>query len=172
MSTDSTKRHPNLFRFGMQLRLPQGWERVDYYGRGPWENYCNRNSAARLGVWRQTVDEQFYPYVRAQENGTKTDVRWLCVSDGATAGLRIAACEPFSTSALHYTIEDLDCGPNKANIHSPEVPRQKFVNLLVDKRQMGVPCIDSWSAVPSREYMLPYQDYDFTFTLQPHRLNR
>ena len=157
----------DLFRFGMQLQMPRSFETIEYYGRGPVENYADRNHNTFLGRYRQSVASQFYPYVRPQENGNKTDLRWWRVLNIGGNGLEIVAEAPFSASALHYTIESLDEGPRKIQRHSNEVEPADLTNVLIDKAQMGLGCIDSWGALPLPEYRLPYQDYSFTFTLTP-----
>ena len=168
MTADPAKENvSNLFRFGMQIVMPKNFERVVYYGRGPMENYADRKSVTDLGIWSQTVDEQFYPYIRPQENGTKSDIRWWKMLNDAGNGIQITSTDAFSASALHYTIESLDEGLAKANGHSPEVPVADLTNVLVDKAQMGLGCVTSWGALPLQEYMLPYQDYEFVFQIAP-----
>lgn len=157
----------NMFRFGMQMVMPKSFENISYYGRGPVENYIDRKGAAELGVYNQTVTEQFYAYIRPQENGTKTDIRWWKLLDESGRGLQFVAEAPFSASALHYTIESLDSGWEKHQAHSNEVEPADLTNFLIDKVQMGLGCIDSWGAIPREEYMLPYGDYEFTFIMKP-----
>ena len=125
-----------------------------------------------LGIYDQTVDEQFYPYIRPQENGTKSDIRWWRIVDASGRGLEVTAEEPFSASALHYRIATLDEGPVKLQGHSGELDEDPVTNLLIDKAQMGLGCINSWGAVPIEDYMLPYGDYDFRFVLSPVKLVR
>ena len=158
-----------MFRYGMQVTMPKSFDRVVYYGRGPVENYADRKVSAFLGIYDQSVDEQFYPYIRPQENGTKSDLRWWNVMDSAGNGLKITAEAPFSASALHYTVESLDEGPYKRNLHSPEVPEADLTNVLVDKVQMGLGCVTSWGAIPLEKYRIPYGDMSFTFLLTPLR---
>ena len=167
MVADKGSRTPNMFRFGMSLPVPSDFSNIAYYGRGPIENYSNRNHATDIGIYRQTVDEQFYPYIRPQENGTKTDIRWWKQLDAGGFGLEFVADAPFSASALNYTMESLDEGWEKSQGHSQEIPEAGFVSLLIDKVQMGLACIDSWSAVPEKEFMLPFKDYEFTFIMRP-----
>ncbi len=169
MVSDKDAKVSNLFRFGMQLVMPKSFESISYYGRGPVENYSNRNHCTDLGIYNQTVSEQFYPYIRPQENGTKTDIRWWKLSDISGNGLKFVAEAPFSASALHYTIDSLDEGWEKRQGHSQEVEEADVTNMLIDKVQMGLACIDSWSALPEPEYMLPYGDYDFTFIMTPQK---
>ncbi len=169
MVSDKDAKVSNLFRFGMQLVMPKSFENISYYGRGPVENYSNRNHCTDLGIYNQTVSEQFYPYIRPQENGTKTDIRWWKLSDISGNGLKFVAEAPFSASALHYTIDSLDEGWEKRQGHSQEVEEADVTNVLIDKVQMGLACIDSWNALPEPEYMLPYGDYDFTFIMTPQK---
>lgn len=157
----------NIFRFGMQMVMPKSFENISYYGRGPVENYIDRKWATELGVYNQTVTDQFYAYIRPQENGNKTDIRWWKQLNEAGRGLQFVAEAPFSASALHYTIESLDSGWEKKQEHSNEVEPADLTNFLIDKVQMGLGCIDSWGAIPREEYMLPYGDYEFTFIMQP-----
>ena len=167
LKADKTMKVSDLFRFGMQLQMPRSFDNIEYYGRGPVENYADRNHASFLGRYRQSVDSQFYPYVRPQENGNKTDLRWWRVLNVGGSGLEIKAETPFSASALHYTVESLDEGTKKIQRHSNEVEQADLTNVLIDKAQMGLGCIDSWGALPLEKYRLPYQDYSFTFTLTP-----
>ena len=157
----------NIFRFGMQMVMPKSFENISYYGRGPVENYIDRKWATELGVYNQTVTDQFYAYIRPQENGNKTDIRWWKQLNEAGRGLQFVAEAPFSASALHYTIESLDSGLEKKQEHSNEVEPADLTNFLIDKVQMGLGCVDSWGAIPREEYMLPYGDYEFTFIMQP-----
>lgn len=163
-----------MFRFGMQMQMPKHFETVEYYGRGPLENYIDRNHSTMLGIYRQTVDEQFYSYIRPQETGTKTDIRWWKQLNAAGTGLQVVADAPFSASALHYTIESLDDGWDKDQRHSPEVSASDLTNLCIDKVQMGLGCVNSWGAWPLEQYQLPYGDYEFTFILTPvaHQVDR
>lgn len=158
---------PGMFRFGMKMEMPETFDNIEYYGRGPGENYADRKNAAFLGLYRQTVDEQFYPYIRPQETGTKSDVRFWRQLNNAGRGLEITSVKPFSASALNYTIESLDGGESKHNTHSPEVEKTDFVNLCIDGVQQGLACENSWGARPQPQYMVPYADHSFTFTLKP-----
>ena len=167
LKADPNAKVSNLFRFGMQLQMPRSFETLEYYGRGPVENYADRNHNTFLGRYRQSVDSQFYPYVRPQENGNKTDLRWWRVLNIGGNGLEIKAEAPFSASALHYTVESLDEGTRKIQRHSNEVEQADLTNVLIDQAQMGLGCIDSWGALPLEKYLLPYRDYTFTFTLTP-----
>lgn len=158
---------PEMLRYGMQLPMPRDFETVEYYGRGPIENYADRKWSMPLGIYRQSVDEQFYSYIRPQENGTKSDIRWWKMLNAAGNGLIFVAEAPFSASALHYTIESLDEGTEKHQMHSQEVPEADLTNVCIDLRQSGLGCMDSWGARPLNEYRLFYGDYTFTFLMKP-----
>ena len=158
---------PDMFRFGMQMVMPESFERISYYGRGPIENYIDRKHSTDLGIYNQTVTEQFYAYIRPQENGTKTDIRWWKLFNDEGKGLQFVAAEPFSASALHYTIESLDDGAQKDQRHSNEVSPSDLTNFLIDKVQQGLACENSWGAIPRPEYRVPYANYEFTFIMTP-----
>jgi beta-galactosidase len=167
MDTDSDAKIANLFRFGMQLPMPATFEYIEYYGRGAMENYIDRNHSTALGVYRQTVTEQYYPYIRPQETGNKTDIRWWKLVNAAGNGLEVIAATPFSASALHYTIESLDGGWNKKQFHYYELEKAALTNFCLDKIQAGLGCEDSWGRIARPEYQTPYADYEFTFVLNP-----
>lgn len=167
LTADKDAKVANMFRFGMQMPMPRSFETVEYYGRGPVENYSDRNHCTDLGIYRQSVAEQFYSYIRPQENGTKTDIRWWKMLSPSGSGIKVVSAAPFSASALHYTIESLDEGWNKQNWHSPEVEEADLTNFCIDKAQTGLGCEDSWGRIARPEYQVPYGDYEFTFILSP-----
>ena len=172
MTADKNATVSPMFRFGMQMRMPVNFNEVEYYGRGPGENYADRNHGAMLGKYRQTIEEQFYPYIRPQETGTKTDIRWWRLLNISGNGLQFISDAPFSASALNYTIESLDDGDGKDQRHSPEVEKANFTNFCIDKAQTGLACVNSWGAIPLEKYRLPYQDYELSFIMTPvyHKL--
>jgi len=147
--------------------MPKSFEYIHYYGRGPMENYSDRNSVSDIGNYRQTVSEQFYPYIRPQETGTKTDIRWWKQINTAGNGLMFVGEEPFSASALHYSIESLDEGKEKHQTHAELVPQINYTNVCIDKVQMGLGCITSWRTLPIEKYRLHYSDYEFSFMIKP-----
>ena len=160
----------NLFRFGMQMQMPETFDAIEYYGRGPIENYADRNHSTFLGVYNQKVADQFYPYIRPQETGTKTDVRYWKQLNSAGNGLEFKSMDPFSISALNYSIDSLDDYPDKdrtPHSHGPLVKKADFTNICIDKAQMGLGCVNSWGAQPRQEYMLPYGEYSFIFSMEP-----
>ena len=158
-----------MFRYGVVLDMPYNMDNSEFYGRGPIENYCDRATSQNIGIYKQTADEQFFPYIRPQETGTKTDIRWWEQRNNAGAGLHIQACEPFTASALHYNISDLDEGNDKHQRHSPQVPKSKYTELSLDMVQTGVGGINSWSpdarALP--QYRVNAKSRLFKFWLIP-----
>ena len=167
MTTDKNAKVSNMFRFGMRAALNKNLSNIQYYGRGPIENYADRNNSTNIGKYAQTVDEQFYSYIRPQETGTKTDIRWWNQTNKGGNGIQLVGKAPFSASALHYTMESLDDGLEKDQRHSELVPQTDCVNFCIDKVQMGLGCVNSWGALPLDKYMVPYQDYEFTFVIKP-----
>ena len=125
----------DLFRFGMRLVMPKSFDRISYYGRGPGENYADRNHNTGLGIYNQSVEEQFYPYIRPQETGNKTDVRWVSLLDAQGFGLKVTGLQPLAFTALHFTPEDLDPGLTRKLQHTVDVIPQKNVCLHVDLKQ-------------------------------------
>lgn len=154
-------------RFGMQWILPQGFNQVEYYGRGPVENYQDRNFAAHVGQYKQTVDEQFFPYVVPQETGNRTDMRWYKITNAKGKGLLITSDSLLSISALHYFDSDLDDGLKRHNRHATDLVKRPQTQLNIDWKQMGVGGIDSWRSMPMQQYLLPYGDYSFSYLMQP-----
>ncbi|MBQ8046932.1 MAG: DUF4981 domain-containing protein [Prevotella sp.] len=158
---------PDMLRFGMVMQLPKDLMQSNYYGRGPIENYQDRKLSQRLGIYRQTIDEQFYPYIRPQETGNKTDVRWWKQASLAGNGLQIEGERALSMSALPYDIDELDDGDAKEQRHPNGLKRSAYVNLCIDDVQAGVGGIDSWHAWPLPEHRVHYQDRSLTFVISP-----
>jgi len=164
---DKAAKVSNMFRFGMQLQMPEDDEYIQYYGNGPFENYIDRNNSSFIGLYKQTVDEQFYSYIRPQETGTKTGVRWWQQTNRGGNGLKFYSDSALSMSALHYSIESLDDGSEKNQRHSALVPQVHYTNVCIDKVQMGLGCINSWGEMPLDKYLLQYGDYAFSFVMEP-----
>jgi beta-galactosidase len=149
------------------MALPSGFERIQWFGRGPWENYRDRKTSAFVGLYETMADEPF-PYVSAQEYGNRTDTRWLAVRDGQGYGLLVAGDPVFEFSAHPYWPEDLTQESRGAK-HPPGAQRRDFTCLTLDSGQMGVGGDDSWGARVHPEYTLPAQAYAYTFRLRPLR---
>ena len=157
----------DMFRFGMLMQLPFQMDNSTFYGRGPIENYIDRKASQNVGIYSQTAEEQFFPYIRPQETGTKSDIRWWQQTDKAGKGFRITSGNFFSASALHYSIDDLDEGEEKEQRHSYEVPLSKYTELCIDKEQFGVGGENSWGAWPLPQHRLGYADKTFSFVISP-----
>ncbi len=157
----------DMFRYGMVMDMPKSFENVEFYGRGPEENYIDRHTSADLGIYDITVTDMPYRYIRPQETGTRSDLRWYVVTNSAGNGLKVTAAEPFSASALHYTIATLDEGEEKHNAHWGDIKEDNVTQLCVDLRQMGLGCVDSWGAWPMDKYLIHPADYTFDYTLTP-----
>ncbi len=156
-----------LLRFGMQIVLNKDFTEIKYYGRGPWENYADRNYAAHLGIYQQAVKDQCFDYIRPQETGNKTDVRWYKVFTKSGFGIEIYSDSFLNMTAKNFLDSDLDEGPEKNQTHTRDIQARPFTVLSIDYKQMGVGGIDSWWAWPLDQYRLPYQDYSFRFTIKP-----
>ena len=170
LSVDTAaKQKPGLFRYGMQLCMPKAYDTVEYYGKGPGENYIDRNHGNRLGVYRQAVADQYWGYIRPQESGNKTQIRYWNVMDANGHGLQFYSVAPLECSSLNYLTDDLDDGPDKYahQSHSGDLVPRNLTAVHISQRQMGLGCVNSWGAWPRKEYLLPYQDYDFTFVIKP-----
>ena len=159
-----------MFRYGVQLQMPKQYDAVEYYGRGPVENYCDRNSSEFIGVYNNKVADEYFPYVRPQESGNHTDVRWFRVLDKQGRGLEFYSDAPMEASALNYLLADLDDGPHKdkkKGHHSGDLIERPLTQVHIQQRQMGLGCVNSWGAWPRGEYQMPYQSYDFSFVIHP-----
>jgi beta-galactosidase len=159
--------YPMMPKFGTILTLPKQYDQLTYYGRGPWENYNDRHTAAPVGLYKSSVDEQFFPYVRPQETGNKTDVRWFSLTDKKGRGVKITGELPLSFSALYYSIDDLDPAQELDQYHAGELTKRNEIYLNVDDRQMGMAGIDSWGSLPLPHYRIPYDSYQYTYSIQP-----
>mgnify|MGYP001626099458 FL=1 len=157
-----------MLRYGMLMQLPYDMDKSVFYGRGPIESYADRKFSQRIGLYEQTADEQFFPYIRPQETGTKADIRWWTQTDKNGNGFRIQSDEaPFYASALHYNISDLDEGLEKHQRHSYQVPLSKYTNLTFDGAMMGVGGVNSWGEEPLKQYQLPAENRSMHFWIIP-----
>jgi len=156
-----------LFRFGMMVQMPYNMEWATYYGRGPVENYADRKTSTFIGKYSQQADEMYHPYIRPQETGNHTDIRYWNQANLAGKGLKVTASEAFSASALHYSISSLDDGIKKHQRHGFLVPKSNYTNLCIDMKQTGLGCINSWGRKTQKQYLLPYGNYEWQFKLSP-----
>ena len=157
----------DMFRFGMLLQMPYSMEKSTYYGRGPIENYSDRKDCMRIAIYNDDADNQYFPYIRPQESGTKSDIRWWKQTDATGLGLQVKSCAPFYASALHFDTEELDDGDEKEQRHSFDLKKSKFTNLFLDAAHMGVGGENSWGAWPLEKYRVHYGNKAFNFVLIP-----
>ncbi len=160
---------PNLMRYGVLVQMPYDLDRSTFYGRGPVENYQDRKFSQNVGLYEQTADEQFHAYIRPQETGTKSDIRWWRQTDASGFGIEVSHAGMFAASALHYDIAALDDGDDKEQRHSPQVPKSRYTNLTLDMEHAGVGGVDSWSmnGIALPKYRVAYGDKTFTFVIRP-----
>ncbi len=165
---EQAEHKPQMFRFGMQWVMPAEYDNIKFMGRGPHENYIDRNHSQKLGLYTQKVADQYWGYVRPQESGNKTDVRYWQMLDASGKGLQFLATGPMEASALPYLPADLDDGPRKDahQSHSGDLTPRKFNVLQLQARQFGLGCVTSWGAWPRNEYQMPWQDRDFTYIVK------
>ena len=166
-AADDTAKVSNLFRYGMVMQLPYAMDQSQYYGRGPIENYSDRKECMRLGIYSVDADNQYYPYLRPQESGTKSDIRWWKQTDASGFGFQVLAEIPFYASALHFDTAELDDGDKKDQRHSFDLKKSKYTNLFLDGEHQGVAGENSWGAWPLQQYRICYGNKAFKFSLVP-----
>lgn len=159
----------DLQRVGMTLVLDKEFDRIEYYGKGPHENYSDRNSSEWIGLYEESVAEQYFPYIRPQESGNKTEIRYWRVLNADGKGLEFYGTEPLSMSSLNYLTEDLDEGQNKHNLHSGDLTPRNLTVVHIDKVQSGLACQNSWGATPLEPYKLHPGTYEYTYVIKPVR---
>ncbi|NTE03116.1 DUF4981 domain-containing protein [Agrobacterium tumefaciens] len=158
---------PELPRFGMRTELPKVYQNLKYYGKGPYENYSDRNFASFVGVYEDKVENQYYKdYIRPQESGNKTDARWLTLTADDGSGIAIEGAQPLSFTAINHSTEDLDPGSTKKQQHPTNLPVRNSVFLNIDLKQRGVGGDDSWGAYPHQQYRLTAKKYAYSYTIK------
>ena len=167
-SIDMTGRNlPELPRFGMRTQLPEQYNYLRYYGRGPWENYNDRNESAFVGLYNDSTEDQYCNgYIRPQESGYKTDVRWVELTDKNGNGLHIEGVQPICFSAIDHRDEDLDPGNTKKQQHPADLPPYNAINLHIDLKQRGVGGDNSWGALPHDQYRLLDKKYSYSYIIK------
>ena len=158
---------PDLPRFGMTLTMPAEFDTMTWFGRGPHETYWDRKSGARVGLYTGSVFDQYTPYIRPQENGNKTDVRWVALTNRAGFGLLAVGMPTLGVSAYPFLNEDFDSGDAKRQRHTTDVKRRDLVTLNLDYKHMGVGGDTSWGARTHPEYTLPAREYRYRYRLRP-----
>jgi beta-galactosidase len=171
-----SERIPEIPRMGMQMQLPVEYHNLTWYGRGPHENYNDRYTAAEVGLYESSVADQYVPYIRPQENGYKTETRWLTLTDDEGNGLLVTRRPLISLAALHLLHDDFE-SPGKlsgyrrdaksANVHTSDISPRDLVKLNIDLGQMGVGGDNSWGAMTHPQYRFTEQKYSYSFRLRP-----
>ncbi|MCM8570355.1 DUF4981 domain-containing protein [Gramella jeungdoensis] len=159
--------HNMVLKFGTSLVIPENLDKIEWYGRGPWESYEDRKSSALVDIYRSSVEDQYHPYVRPQESGNKTDVRWVKITDGKN-GIRIIATDKLiDFSLLPYKLKDLYPTSEKGQEHSSLLVEDDANHLDIDLQQMGVAGINSWGTLPLEKYRMEFKDYNFSYIISP-----
>ena len=170
MTTDKAAKVADLFRYGMVLDLPASFSKLEYYGRGPEENYIDRHSSTFIGKYESDVKDEYYPYVRPQESGNHTDIRYFSIFNPASGkGITFEGYAPMECSAIPYSIEDLDSGDEKEHAwgqHSGDLVDKGLTQVHIQQRQYGLGCIDSWMTKPMEKYRMHYGDREFRFVIK------
>lgn len=170
MTTDKAAKIADLFRYGMVLDLPASFSKLEYYGRGPEENYIDRHSSTFIGKYESDVKDEYYPYVRPQESGNHTDIRYFSIFNPASGkGITFEGYAPMECSAIPYSIEDLDSGDEKEHAwgqHSGDLVDKGLTQVHIQQRQYGLGCIDSWMTKPMEKYRMHYGDREFRFVIK------
>ena len=170
MTTDKAAKIADLFRYGMVLDLPASFSKLEYYGRGPEENYIDRHSSTFIGKYESDVKDEYYPYIRPQESGNHTDIRYFSIFNPASGkGITFESYAPMECSAIPYSIEDLDSGDKKEHAwgqHSGDLVDKGLTQVHIQQRQYGLGCIDSWMSKPMEKYRMHYGDREFRFVIK------
>ena len=164
-----SKKLPHLPRFGNNFIIKNDYQRVNWFGRGPHENYNDRNTSALVGLYQAPVADLYFPYIRPQENGYKTDIRWVTFTNEAGKGLKVAGTQLLSFSAHHQYNRDFDAGNTKKQRHTTDIIKRDFVNINIDYGQTGVGGDDSWSprAWAHEKYRIQPENLKYTYTISP-----
>ncbi len=159
------KKTPELPRLGINFRIAKQFDEVNWYGRGPLENYQDRKQAADIGIYNLKVADFYFPYIRPQETGERTDTRWFTLSTNKSF-YKITADKTIDFNVQHNAIEDFDDGTEKHQRHTTDVLPKDFIEVNVDYKQRGVGGDNSWGALPMDKYRMLNGTYSFKFTLE------
>ena len=158
---------PELPRMGMRFALPAAYNQVQWYGRGPYENYADRNTASFIGIHNDNTDNGWTrTYIRPQESGYKTDTRWIKLTNTEGVGLQVEGLQPLSFSAMSQLTEDFDEGTVKKNRHVTDIVKRPFITLHVDLTQRGIGGDNTWGAETHEEYRLKAKKYTYGFVIK------
>ncbi|MFC6859555.1 glycoside hydrolase family 2 TIM barrel-domain containing protein [Zunongwangia atlantica] len=157
----------SLPRFGNAMVIPLDYDEVEWYGRGPYENYWDRKTAAFVGIYKSSVEDLYVPYIRPQENGYRTDNRWVKLTDNEGNGIKFSGMPLVSFSALRNPTSDFDPGMRKAQKHTIDIKPKDEIYLNIDYKQMGVGGDNSWGARTWEKYQLKPKNYSYTYFIEP-----
>ena len=160
---------PNLPRFGNNFIIKNNYNQVNWYGRGPLENYQDRKTSQFIGKYKAPVSELYYPYIRPQENGYRTDIRWVSFTDSTGKGIKITGTNPLSFSAHHQYNSDFDAGKTKSQTHTTDIIQRDFVNINMDNEQMGIGGDTSWWTRPLEQYQIKAKNQSYSYSILPLR---
>jgi beta-galactosidase len=157
-----------LPRLGLSMILDKSLENMRWYGRGPHENYIDRFTSAFFGLWDSTVSEQYVDYIRPQDNGFKSDVRWVEFTDSAGAGVRFSSDNPMFVQALHHQMEDMLYSRHRAEQARRRIPlvKRPEIYLNLDLRQLGLGG-NSCGPKPLEKYIFPIKEENWTVRMDP-----
>ena len=164
---DVKKKLPNLPRFGTNFIINKALNQVNWYGRGPLENYQDRKTSQFVGNYKASVSELYFPYIRPQENGYRTDVRWVTFTNRLGQGIKVLGPENIGFSAHHQYNSDFDAGETKQQRHTIDIKKRDFVNINIDNEQMGVGGDTSWWTRPLNEYQIKAKNQSFSYSIVP-----
>ena len=159
--------HSDFYKFGNKLVLPEAYKNITFYGKGPFEAYTDRQHAAKVGLYKQTIAEQYFAYLRPQENGNKMEVRWASLTKEDGSGIQFLSDTPFFVQALNYREDDLHSGDERKQEHAGEIDPRKEVFVNIDGFQQGLGSINSWGTLPLKQYRLHYKDYSYSYWMVP-----
>ncbi|RXG15575.1 glycoside hydrolase family 2 TIM barrel-domain containing protein [Leeuwenhoekiella aestuarii] len=154
-------------RFGMNFILPKTYDHAKWYGRGPHENYQDRKKSAFVGIYESSVADLYFPYIRPQENGYRTENRWISLTSDSGVGIKIVGLPLVSFSAHHNYISDFDPGEEKQQRHTIDIKPRDLISLTINYKQTGVGGDNSWGAKPHEKYQLKPQNYSYSFIIKP-----
>ncbi|WP_422080496.1 glycoside hydrolase family 2 TIM barrel-domain containing protein [Ulvibacterium sp.] len=160
---------PVLPRYGNNFIINEKYDQVTWYGRGPHENYEDRKTSALVGRYEAQVADLYFPYIRPQENGNRTDIRWIQFVDGQGKGIEVYAPELFSFSAHHQYNTDFDAGETKQQRHTFDIVKRDLININIDHRQMGVGGDNSWGLMALEKYQIPATNLSYSYVIKPIR---
>jgi len=149
---------PVLPKIGLSTQIPSSFSNIEWYGRGPYESYPDRKLGSLIGKYNKTVDELYFPYIKPQENGNRTDVRWISIGDSNGNGIIIFGENNYNFSAHRYSIENLT-----AATHTNEIKNENYINLNIDFKMMGVGGDDSWNPRTHKEFLIEPDKYKYSY---------